>query len=149
MRPPPKRLTRTFIATAIVLAVLFFTLPLTLPGSLRTRLAAAIGQRFGGSVQIQDPPLPVFPRLSVAGDGVIVRRGTDVSQPPLIRIRSFSGEAGLFGLLGSKLRIREVRLEGLEINVPAGGVDMDGKPDPANDDAPASPPTVPASAQRG
>src|SRR3954452_19697909 len=107
MRRPPTRLTTTFTRIAGVLAVLFFTLPLTLPGSLRTRLSAAIGQRFGGSVEIQDLRLSVFPRLRVAGDGVIVRRGTDVSQPPLIRIRSFSGETGLFGLLGSKLRIRE------------------------------------------
>jgi hypothetical protein len=138
MRRPPKRLTTTFIAAAGVLAVLFFTLPLTLPGSLRTRLASAIGQRFGGSVEIQDLRLSVFPRLRVAGDGVIVHRGTDVSQPPLIRIRSFSGEAGLFGLLGSRLHIREVRLEGLEINVPPGGVDIDGKPNPANNGGPTA-----------
>ena len=129
MRAPPRRLTGAFIASAVVLAALFFTLPLTLPGSLRTRLTAAIGERFGGSVEVQTLHVSVFPRLRIAGEGVVVSRKGSANLPPLISIRSFSGEAGLFGLLGSRLHIREVRLVGLEINVPPGGVDIDGDKD--------------------
>jgi hypothetical protein len=126
MRAAPRGLTRALIASAAVLAVLVFSLPLTLPGSLRTRLANALGERFGGSVDVQSLRVSVFPRLRVAGEGVVIHRGARTSLPPLISIRAFSGEAGLLGLLGSKLRIREVRLTGLEINVPPGGVDIDG-----------------------
>src|SRR5215218_6163268 len=122
----PRGLTRGLIASAAILAVLFFSLPLTLPGSLRARLAAALGERFGGSVQIAALRVSVFPRLRIAGDGVVIHRGDAAGLPPLIRIRAFSGEAGLFGLLGSSLQIREVRLSGLEVNVPPGGVDLNG-----------------------
>jgi hypothetical protein len=89
-------------------------------------LANALGQRFGGSVDVQALRVSVFPRLRIAGEGVVIRRGDRTGLPPLIGIRAFSGEAGLFGLLGSRLHIREVRLSGLEINVPPGGVDIDG-----------------------
>ena len=126
----PRGLTRWFIASAAILAGLFFSLPLTLPGSLRTRLSAALGQRFGGSVEIQALRVSVLPRLRIAGEGVQIRRGDRADVPPLISIRAFSGEAGLLGLLGSTLNIREVRLSGLEVNVPPGGVDINGdKPD--------------------
>jgi hypothetical protein len=133
----PRGLTRGLIASAAILGVLFFSLPLTLSGSLRHRLAAALGQRFGGSVEIQALRVSVFPRLRIAGDGVVIRRGNRPGLPPLISIRAFSGEAGLLGLLGSSLRIREVRLSGLEVNVPPGGVDMNGD---ANDAAASSRP---------
>ena len=97
----PRGLTRGLIASAAILGVLFFSLPLTLSGSLRHRLAAALGQRFGGSVEIQALRVSVFPRLRIAGDGVVIRRGNRPGLPPLISIRAFSGEAGLLGLLGS------------------------------------------------
>jgi len=122
----PRGLTRGLIASAAILAALFFSLPLTLPGSLRTRLATALGERFGGSVEIQALHVSVFPRLHIAGEGVVIRRGDRAGLPPLISIRAFSGKAGLFGLLGSRLQIREVNLSGLEVNVPPGGVDIDG-----------------------
>jgi hypothetical protein len=139
MRAPPRRLTRAFVAAAVMLAVLFFTLPLTLPGSLRTRLADALGERFGGSVDLQALRVSVFPRLRIAGERVVVRRKSGTNLPPLISIRSFSGEAGLFGLLGSRLHIREIRLVGLEINVPPDGIDIDGdkdRPGPESASAP-------------
>ena len=139
MRPLPRRLTRPLVAAALVLAVLFFTLPLTLPGSLRTRLANALGERFGGSVDVQALRVSVFPRLRIAGEGVVVHRKGGRTLQPLISIRSFSGEAGLLGLLGSRLHIREVRLAGLEINVPPGGIDIDGDNDRPGTDSPAAP----------
>ena len=126
----PRGLTRWLIAAVAILAGLFFSLPFTLPGSLRTRLSAALGQRFGGSVEIETLRVSVLPRLRIAGEGVRIRRGERAGVPPLISIRAFSGEAGLLGLLGSTLNIREVRLSGLEVNVPPGGVDINGdKPD--------------------
>jgi hypothetical protein len=132
-------MTRAFVAAGAMLAVLFFTLPLTLPSSLRTRLADALGERFGGSVDVQSLRVSVLPRLRIAGEGVVVHRKSGTNLPPLISIRSFSGEAGLFGLLGSRLHIREVRLVGLEINVPPGGIDIDGdkdRPGPESGSAP-------------
>ena len=82
--------------------------------------------------------MSVFPRLRVAGGGVVIRRADAADLPPLVSIRAFSGEAGLVGLLGSRLQIREVRLTGLEINIPPGGVDIDGKKDGGKDTRPAN-----------
>ena len=56
-------------------------------------------------------------------------------------IASFSGEAGLVGLLSDPVRISNVRLEGLEINVPPGGLSLsDDEPDdPSKSDRPGQP----------
>jgi hypothetical protein len=106
--------------------LLVLTLPVTLPSSLRTRLADAVAERFGGTVAIEAIRVSVFPRLRVAGDAVTVRHQGRTDVPPLIVIKSFSADAGLLGLLGRPLRLRRVHLEGLEINVPPGGLDVDG-----------------------
>jgi hypothetical protein len=135
-RAPRRPLTHAAIAGVAVLAGLFFSLPVTLPGSLRGRLSTAIGERFGGSVDVSSLSVSVLPRLRVAGQGVVVRDKD--GGPPLISIRSFSGEAGLLGLLGSHLHLREVRLVGLEINVPPGGVDLsDSEGEPKEGASPA------------
>jgi hypothetical protein len=120
-----RRLRRTVLVTVAALVVLVLTLPVTLPSPLRTRLAAAVGERFGGTVDLSTLRVSVFPRLRVAGETVVVRYRGRPDVPPLITIDSFSAEAGLFGLLGRPLRLTRVRLEGLEVNVPPGGLDID------------------------
>jgi hypothetical protein len=61
--------------------------------------------------------------------------------PPLVMIASFSGEAGLIGLLSDPVRVSNIHLEGLEINVPPGGLRLkaDEPDDPSESDQAASP----------
>jgi hypothetical protein len=123
--PIDRRIIRSGFITALGLAVLVMTLPLTLPSPLRTRLAAAVGERFGGTVTIDALRVSIFPRLRVAGDAIVVRPQGRTDVPPLIMIKSFSADANVFGLFGNPLRLQRVHLDGLEINVPPGGVDVD------------------------
>ena len=57
--------------------------------------------------------------------------------PPLVTIASFSGEAGLLGLLSDPVRVSNIRLEGLEINVPPGGMSLNDTQadDPGDNDS--------------
>jgi hypothetical protein len=124
-----RRWLRWAVSVAGVLVLLVALLPLTLPASLRTRLASAIGDRFGGTVEIRSLSVSVFPRLRLAGNGVVVRHGGRTDVPPLITVKAFSADAGIVGLLRRTIRLREVRLRGLEVNVPPGGLDVDGDRD--------------------
>ena len=133
MRIDNRRVRRVGLAAVAVLVLLVFTLPVTLPASLRARLTAAIGERFDGSVDLSALRVSVFPQLRVEGDGVVVRHKGRTDVPPLITIASFSAEASLFGLLGRPLHLARVRLDGLEVNVPPGGLDGDDDEDDDND----------------
>ncbi len=123
------RLARPAIAIAAVLVVLVLILPVTLPSPLHRRLTAAVGERFGGTVDLATLRIAIFPRLRIAGDEVVVRHQGRTDVPPLITIQSFSADASLIGLLGRPLRLRQVHLDGLEINVPPGGLDVDDDDD--------------------
>jgi hypothetical protein len=148
MRIDRRRLGRAGLATVTILVILVLTLPVTLPASLRARLAGAVGERFGGSAELSTLRVSVFPQLRVTGDDVVVRHKGRTDVPPLITIESFSADASLFGLLGRPLRLRRVHLDGLEVNVPPGGLDVDDNDDETasingSDDERDSPPPSP------
>jgi hypothetical protein len=132
MHIEPRHIRRAGLAVAALLVILVITLPVTLPAPLHDRLERAIGERFGGTVELSSLRVSVFPRLGIAGDGVVVRHEGRTDVPPLIAIDSFSAEAGLFGLLGRPIRLSRVHLNGLEVNVPSGGLDIDGRDDEAD-----------------
>jgi hypothetical protein len=119
---------RLYWSAAIVLAFLaasMLTLPVTLPGPLRTRLSAALSDRFDSQVTMDALRVSVFPRLRVSGERIELRHKGRTDVPPLVRIASFSAEAHLLGLLGRPFHLQQVRIDGLEINVPPGGLDLD------------------------
>ena len=64
----------------------------------------------------------MFPRPEVSADGLSLRHNGRTDVPPLIKIGSFSASAGLFGLIGSPLRLRTVELDRMEITIPPGGL---------------------------
>jgi len=153
-----RRSVRIGLLVAAVLAALVLTLPITLTPGVRTRLTTALSERFKSDVTMDVLRVSVLPRLRVQGKGVVLRHEGRTDVPPLIEITSFSAEANLLGLLGQPLRLSRVRLEGLEINVPPGGMDIgdddedevdsgkqedrDSKPrDPRSEAEPASAPT--------
>ena len=107
-----------------LLALLFLTLPITLTPSVRTRLIAALNERFDSQVDVASLRVSVLPRVRVAGEGVVLRFKGRTDVPPMIAIKSFSAEASLFGLIGGPLHLSRVHLTGLEINIPPGGLKM-------------------------
>ena len=140
MSIPRRRLTLVGLAITAVLVVLVFTLPVTLPAPLHRRLVAAIGERFGGSVELKNLTVSIFPRLTLRGENVVVRHKSRTDVPPLITIHSFSAQATLFGVLGRPLRLSRVHLDRLEVNVPPGGLHIDDEEDDV--DEPRSSPLI-------
>ena len=127
---PRRRAVLMFIVAALVVAVILFSLPIALTPGLRARLTDALGERFGSDVELSSLRVSLLPRLRVSSDGVVLRHKGRTDVPPLVTIASFSAEATLRGLLGRPLRLSRVRVEGLEINVPPGGIDGDDDEDP-------------------
>jgi uncharacterized protein involved in outer membrane biogenesis len=67
---------RLYWSAAIVLAFVaasMLTLPVTLPGPLRTRLSAALSDRFDSQVTMDALRVSVFPRLRVSGERIELR----------------------------------------------------------------------------
>jgi hypothetical protein len=130
---------RRLIVAAIIIAAVALSLPIALTPGLRGRLTRALGDRFDSDVELASLHVSMLPRLRVSGKGVVLRlkRRTDV--PPLITVGSFTAEAHLWGLIGRTVRLTNVRVEGLEINIPPGGVDLD-KQDESRSAAARQPP---------
>jgi uncharacterized membrane protein len=61
MSIPRRRLRSVGLAITVVLVVLVFTLPVTLPAPLHRHLVEAIGERFGGSVELKTLSVSIFP----------------------------------------------------------------------------------------
>ena len=122
------------LAALLVIAVL--TIPIALTPGLRARLTAALEERFDSDVELASLRVSMLPRLRVAGSGVVLRHRGRTDVPPLITIPAFSAEATLAGLLGQPLRLSRVYLEGLEINIPPGGMSLDEKAGKSTGDEP-------------
>jgi len=120
-----RRLLRAGVILLVLLVGVVLSLPLTLPRGVRVRLVAALAERFDSEVQLRDLRVSVLPRLRVEGSGLVLRHEGRTDVPPLIAIESFSAEAGLIGLVGRPLRLRQVTLTGLEISIPPGGMSLD------------------------
>jgi hypothetical protein len=82
----------------------------------------AVGERFGSDVEVESIAISMLPRPRVRGRGLVLRPKHRTDVPPLIIISSFSAEASLLGLFRHPLRLSRVDLEGLEVNVPPGGM---------------------------
>ena len=113
------------------------SLPIAIEPRIKQRLVNALGERFDSEVQLESLTVSLLPRPRLSGRGLVLRHKHRTDVPPLVTIASFSGEAGLVGLLSAPLRVSNIRLEGLEINVPPGGMSL-------NDDKPEDPHLRPA-----
>ncbi len=128
------------LAAASVLVVVL-SLPITLEPRMKERLMEAISERFESRVEVESLTVSVLPRARVSGRGLVLRHKNRTDVPPLVTIGSFSAEASLFAFLRDPLRLATVRLDGLEINVPPGGMNIDGD-EPAAPRAPSASPLV-------
>src|SRR6187402_3806591 len=126
------RRNRIAVAGVAVILLLLFSLPIVLEPRIKQRLVDALGERFDSRVQLETLTVSLLPRPRLSGKGLELRHKHRTDVPPLVTIASFSGEAGLVGLLSDPVTVSNIRLEGLEINVPPGGLSL-------NDDEPDEP----------
>jgi hypothetical protein len=106
-----------FIGISVAITYVVRATPL-----LRDRVVSALNQRFESQVQLGSLTVAAFPRPEINGSRLELRHTGRTDVPPLISIRDFSGAAGLAGLFGTPLRIRDITLNGLTIQVPPGGL---------------------------
>ena len=143
-----RRPVRHFIIAALIVIAVILTLPIALTPGLRARLTTALGERFDSEVELESLRVSLLPRLRVSGGGVVLRHKGRTDVPPLITVASFSAEANLWGLIGRPVHLTDVRVEGLEINIPPGGIDLDDE-DPSKGGTPAPAPQQPPPTRDG
>ena len=88
------------------------------PQRIEDRVIAALINRFDSNVTVGSADISVFPTLTASGTDLTFRYQGRTDVPPLVKIPSFSASAPISGLLGERLRIASVRLEGLQIYMP-------------------------------
>jgi hypothetical protein len=88
------------------------------PQRIEDRVIAALIERFDSQVTVGSADISVFPAVATSGTDLMFRYQARTDVPPLITIPSFAATAPISGLLGDRLRISSVRLEGLQIYVP-------------------------------
>jgi hypothetical protein len=107
----------------------------------RDRVVEALNERFSSKVSLESLDASIAPVPRAAGTGLRLRHNGRTDVPPLITIRSFEATAGVMGLVRTPVHLRTVTLEGLDINVPPGGLspgdDADDEPHQAHPDRPS------------
>lgn len=88
---------------------------------IRDATISYLRTRFHSEVEIQDFQVSLRPGVHVVATGVVLRFKGRTDLPPLIEIRKISMAASLVKLLGSKVTVSDVRLEGLQIHTPPRG----------------------------
>jgi AsmA-like protein len=103
------------VAAALFAAYLVWDLR---PERIEERVIAALIARFNSHVTVGSADISVFPSLTASGTDLTFRYQGRTDVPPLVTIPSFAAAAPISGLLGERLRIASVRLEGLQIYMP-------------------------------
>jgi hypothetical protein len=122
-----RRVTVFSIFAAAVAAIVLVTLASRVPFSsntLRSRVVATLAERLDAEVELGNVWLRIAPNLHAEGEGLIIRHRGRRDVPPLISVKNVVIDADLIGLWNR--RVARVRLDGLEIMIPPGGVDIDG-----------------------
>ena len=88
------------------------------PDRIENRIVAALIARFDSHVTVGSADISVFPALAASGTDLTFRYQGRTDVPPLVTIPSFAASAPISGLLGNRLRLASVRLEGLQIFMP-------------------------------
>ena len=88
------------------------------PERIQERVLAALNERFDSQVTVGSADISVYPAPTTTGTDLTLRYQGRTDVPPLITIRSFGASAPLSGLIGGRLHLATVRLDGLQIFVP-------------------------------
>ena len=97
----------------------------------RDRVVDALNARFDSQVALDSLEPSVFPKPRAAGTGLTLRHRGRRDVPPLISIESFETSADISGLLQTPIRLDTVRMKGLALRIPPGGLHL---ADSADDD---------------
>jgi hypothetical protein len=90
---------------------------------LRARVVASLQERFRSPVQLDALHISVLNGLQVSGEGLRIlnlegRTPQTQGQPPMLSIRSFQFSTSVRQLLEPVMRLSEVRVQGMQLNIP-------------------------------
>lgn len=114
---------------------------------LRQLVIDTLSDRLASDVELTAFSVDTFPTVRIAGEGLVVRHHGRRDVPPLVQIDSFRIEGGIVGLLTRPRRFSLMRLDGLKIAIPPGGVKGDQGRAAGDAGAPAPESAPPASTQ--
>ena len=123
-----RRLLRILLAASAVVIVLAIALAVLVPvtsGRARQAVIAELSARLDSTVELDSLDVRVLPTLRAEGAGLRVHHQGRRDVPPLVSIRRFKATGSLLGLLRG--HVRQVTVEGLDIEIPPRGGDrVDG-----------------------
>ena len=90
--------------------------------TLRQLVVETLEDRLDSDVELESFSVDTFPTVHITGTGLVLRLKSRPDTPPLVTIRSFALDGGLIGFFGRPRRFRTVTLEGLQVNIPPGGI---------------------------
>ena len=93
----------------------------TLVPRVKTRVEQALSERFDADAKVERLDISLLPRPQVSGDGLSIRHKGWSEQHPLIYIRHFKAATGFSTILDYRNVVSVVKLDGLEIHIPARG----------------------------
>jgi hypothetical protein len=74
---------------------------------------------YDADVQLGKLSIVVHPSIQISGEGLIIRRRAQAANiPAFITIRTFTATVDASGLMADIVRVRSLRMQGFEINVP-------------------------------
>ena len=111
----------TLTSLTIVVALLAVWASRSAP-RLRDHVVEAINARFESKLSLESLDPSVFPKPRASGRGLVLRHNGRTDVPPLISIESFDTSAPITGLMGSPVHLETVRLGGLAVRMPPGGL---------------------------
>src|SRR5262245_21574486 len=88
------------------------------PQRIEERVVAALIDQFDSQGTVGSADISVFPRLTASGTDLRFRYQARTDVPPLITIESLAASAPIAGLVGQRLHLSTVRLEGMQIYMP-------------------------------
>lgn len=88
--------------------------------TLRQLVIDTLSDRLDSEVQLDAFSVDTFPTVHISGSNLIIRHKGRRDVPPLVSVRAFTLDGGLFGFLSRPRRFRTVSLTGLQINIPPG-----------------------------
>jgi len=111
--------------TALIIAVLIGAIVAarSVKPWVRNRIIVALKENYSSGLEIQSLDFSLIPSARITGRGLVLRQPGAVAAagtPPLVAIDRFSAETGFRDLFAHPLRIRNVRLQGLQIHVQTG-----------------------------
>jgi hypothetical protein len=106
-----------FLAAIATLLIIAAVLARRAAPTLKTCITETLRASFHGRVDLENLDISGWRGFEVTGDHLRIYQAADAQQP-LVALRHFEFHAPLIGLLFQPMHVSEVKIDGLEINIP-------------------------------